>query len=324
MDAEAARIKYLKERDRYEKLASQVANEISRRMSECHIPCEVSSRAKAVSSFVKKALAKNNYQDPWQEITDKAGVRVVFEHPGDLDKALKEIQEVFPDSTLEDERRKAGTEKELKYPKTHLQVRLQSIHAGSPLDHLECEVQLRTRAQDLWSRMSHALLYKPAVPTTPDVRRSLYRLLALVELYDAEVERGMTTMTESPDFEESQLLHSAESIFHEFVGSDYRLELSQEVIPVLMCVIAQSVKDYSAALMEFADRNRPKLAQFFMEYGPESASGAAGQNFLASQPECIIIFELVARKPESLRAIWNRELPPDWLSEIAESWGVYL
>ncbi|WP_345962921.1 hypothetical protein ABDE16_18515 [Streptomyces sp. BRB040] len=291
-------------------------------MAEAHIPCSIQGRAKTVSSFVKKALT-NVYEDVWEETTDKAGVRVIFEHAGDLERGLKIAQGLFPDSTLEDERFEEGFEQRLSYPKIHLQVRI--LDSELSPDRMSCEIQLRTAAQDLWSRMSHALLYKPLATSSPVVRRSLYRLLALVELYDAEVERAMTDMTSNPAFEESQLLHSAEALYHEFVASDYRLDLSQEVIPVLLQVIDTPILAYIETLEEFSKNNRAKLAEFFRDYGPESASGLSGQNVLATQPECIIIFELISRKPEALRARWEENiLPEDWLSEISGSWGVHL
>ncbi|MGW3733177.1 hypothetical protein [Streptomyces sp. NPDC005148] len=319
---EEARRRYLKERPSYETLAKRIELALQRSLAEAHISCSVESRAKTVSSFVKKALTKP-YEDIWEETTDKAGVRVIFEHPGDLERGLQIAQEIFPDSALEDERFKEGAEQKLSYPKTHLLVRV--LDSELSPDYMGCEIQLRTAAQDLWSRMSHALLYKPLATSSPVVRRSLYRLLALVELYDAEVERAMTDMESNPAFEESQLLHSAEALYHEFVASDYRLDLSQEIIPVLLKVINAPILTYVKTLEEFSKDNRAKLAEFFRDYGPESASGLAGQNILASQPECIIIFELISRRPEALRAKWeNGPLPEDWLSEISGSWGVYL
>lgn len=319
---EEARLRYIRERSSYQILAKRIRLALLNTMTESHIPCSIQSRAKTVSSFVKKALT-NPYEDVWAEITDKAGVRVIFENPGDLERGLQIAQKLFPESTLEDERFEEGFEQKLSYPKTHLQVRV--FDSTLSPDCMNCEIQFRTSAQDLWSRMSHALLYKPSAPSSPVVRRSLYRLLALVELYDAEVERAMIDMKSNPEFEESQLLHSAEALYHEFVASSYRLGLSQEIIPVLLEVIDVPIPAYTKTLEEFSNNNRVKLAEFFRDYGPESASGMAGQNILATQPECIVIFELVSRKPEALRARWEEELlPEDWLSELCGSWGVLL
>ncbi|MFJ9830549.1 hypothetical protein ACIRU2_03930 [Streptomyces sp. NPDC101169] len=319
---EEARRRYIEERPSYEILAKRVELALLRRLAEAHIPCSVESRAKTVSSFVKKTLT-TTYGDIWEEMPDKAGARVIFEHSGDLELGIQIARELFPDSKLENERFEEGFEQRLSYPKTHLHVRVLDKELNP--DYMSCEIQLRTAAEDLWSRMSHALLYKPSAPSSPVVRRSLYRLLALVELYDAEVERAMTDMTSNPAFEESQLLHSTEALYHEFVASDYRLALSQEIIPVLLELIDKPIIAYTETLEEFSKSNRPKLAEFFREYGPESASGLSGQNILATQPECIIIFEIISRKPEALRAKWEEnQLPEDWLSELSGSWGIHL
>ncbi|MFJ9375219.1 hypothetical protein [Streptomyces sp. NPDC101455] len=319
---EEARLRYIHERPSYEILAKRVELAILPRLAEAHIPCSVESRAKTVSSFVKKTLA-NARDGTGEEPTDKAGARVIFKNSGDLERGLQIVQDLFPDAKLEDERFEEGFEQKLSYPKIHLHVRVLDKELNP--DYMSCEIQLRTAAEDLWSRMSHALLYKPSAPSSPTVRRSLYRLLALVELYDAEVERAMTDMTSNPAFEESQLLHSAEALYHEFVASEYRLSLSQEVVPVLLKVIDAPITAYTKTLEDFFKSNRPKLAEFFREYGPESASGLSGQNILASQPECIIIFEIISRKPEALRARWEENLlPEDWLSELSGSWGAQL
>ncbi|GAA2105150.1 RelA/SpoT domain-containing protein [Kitasatospora saccharophila] len=317
---EAARIRFISERDKYEETALSVAESIKQALREKHVVFQVSSRAKTVASFVKKALAKN-YTDPWTGITDKAGVRIVFDMPASLDIGLQAVREVFPDAVIEDDRQVVGNEDRLKYPKVHAQVTLQS---GDGTEGLSCEIQLRTAAQDLWSKMSHALLYKPTAPASADVRRSLYRLLALVELYDSEVERGMTAMANNPDYREAQLLQEAEAVFHTFVASDYQIALSQEVMPVLSRLIDMDISTYRDKLTTFVSLNREKLIELYQEYGPESDSGKNGRFPLAGQPESVLIFERLTESPELLRSRWARDLPADWLTEIASVWGIDL
>ncbi|ALO91221.1 hypothetical protein SHL15_9284 [Streptomyces hygroscopicus subsp. limoneus] len=153
------------------------------------IACEVTSRVKEASSF-KNKIYRKGYTDPWKQITDKAGVRVTVPHRGVLDDALDVIKDCLDVVKVEDDRDTPGDEDRLRYPRLHIQaimVGRQQDPDGIPY---ECEIQLRTEAVDLWSRMSHKLLYKPGVTPPPDVRRSLYRLIALVELFDLEVERG--------------------------------------------------------------------------------------------------------------------------------------
>ncbi|MGW4654407.1 hypothetical protein ACWEP2_08660 [Streptomyces sp. NPDC004279] len=315
-----ARLRYLRERPIYQTLASNVAELIRTEAAANGITCEVHGRSKDVASFVRKAI-KKRYSDPWSQITDKAGVRVILEHSKDIDESLEVIRSAFTVLHEEDERDQPENEKKLEYPKIHLQIADPSHEPTSGVPPLECEVQVRTRAQDLWSRMSHALLYKPAIPVSPVVRRSLYRLLALVELYDSEVARGVEEMESNPDFREVQLLRHAERVFHLFVASDYEISISEEIMPVLTPLI-QDTESYGHKLIDFSQKRFAKLDDTFREYGPMSEVGQSGQYVLVGQPESVIIFQLLEEMPLRLASAWREALPEDWLEELSNVWGV--
>ncbi|MEV0603603.1 hypothetical protein AB0I82_30495 [Streptomyces sp. NPDC050315] len=315
-----ARLRYISERPVFETLASNVANLIRTEVAANGITCEVHGRSKDVASFVRKALQKR-YSDPWAEITDKAGDRVILEHSNDIDDALEVIRSAFTIIREEDERDEPDNEKKLVYPKIHLQIADPGHDPTSEMPALECEIQVRTRAQDLWSRMSHALLYKPAVPASPVVRRSLYRLLALVELYDSEVARGVEEMESNPDFREVQLLRHAERVFHLFVASSYDISISEEILPVLTPLIVDT-ESYGHKLVDFSRHRFTKLDDTFREYGPMSEVGQSGQYILIGQPESVIIFQLLEEMPLRLAAAWREALPEDWLEELSNVWGV--
>lgn len=311
-----ARKRYIAERASYSKLAARVGGRLKRQYARERIPCKVLYRAKEVSSFVKKALARPEYTDPWRQITDKAGVRIIFPHQIALDNGLEVVARLYKGADIDDERNMSGRENRLEYPKVHAQV---SVGRGSRAR--TCEVQLRTEAQDLWSKMSHALLYKPRQQITSEVKRSLYRLLALVELYDAEIERGTRAMIANPGYREAQLLQQAADTFHSFVAADYRLELSEEIIPVLAKVITESSNEYEDTILEFSRQREEKLREIYTDYGPRSHAAKEGRYVLAGQPESLLIFQLIESRPSMLREIWDQDLPADWLTELAGIWG---
>ncbi|MGW2468718.1 hypothetical protein [Streptomyces bauhiniae] len=315
-----ARLRYIQEKPIFETLASNVTDLIRTEAAANGITCEVQGRSKDIASFVRKAI-KKRYANPWDEITDKAGVRVILEHSNDVDEVLEVIRAAFTVLREEDERDQPENEARLVYPKVHLQIADPSHDPESGTSPLECEIQVRTRAQDLWSRMSHTLLYKPAVPSTPVVRRSLYRLLALVELYDSEVARGVEEMESNPDFREVQLLRHAERVFHLFVASDYEISISEEILPVLTPLI-EDTESYGYKLVDFSRQRFAKLDDTFREYGPMSEIGQSGQYVLVGQPESVIIFQLLEEMPLRLASAWREALPEDWLDELSSVWGV--
>lgn len=310
------------------KAAQLTAALLRRKTARAHITCEVTSRAKEIGSFVTKAYHKE-YADPWTQITDKAGVRITVQHNGFLNQALEVVKDNL---TLvedpQDYREQDDIEGQytLQYPRLHVQV----LAAGDLTDGdgrpYECEIQIRTEATDLWARMSHRLLYKTGTTDVPrDVSRSLYRLIALVELYDLEVERGVDVLAQHPDFTRTnRLLDEAEFLYRTFTEHEYRRDLSEDIIDVLVETIEHE-PDYPNKLAQFAEQYRQQLEAAYRDYGPTSELFLThGRYILASQPESLIIFERLTAAKMLLRGVWYDELPETMLSDMAEIWSVYL
>src|SRR5262249_28542501 len=128
----------------------------------------------------------------------------------------------------------------------------------------------RTEAEDLWARMSHRLLYKPATELPKNVVRPLYHLLSLVELFDSEVERAVVRLSEHPDHQLNTILRQAEQSFYTFCATTYSQELSIEVGRVLVRALdGAEVDSYRTELAAFADNHRPQLESIYRDYGPE-------------------------------------------------------
>ncbi|WP_411575874.1 hypothetical protein [Streptomyces mutabilis] len=324
--AEAAFERYQRERPAVEVAAKLTAAHLRRRAARAKITCEVSYRAKEISSFVMKAQHKG-YHDPWSQITDKAGVRIVVQHSGLLDQALDLVsRSLTVVGEPEDDRLMVGAEDRLQYPRLHVQVVAFGDQAGEDGKPYECEVQIRTEATDLWARMSHKLMYKADSSAVPsDVRRSLYRLIALVELYDLEVRRGVEALAQYPDVALSnRLLDEAEHLFRTFTEHEPRRDLSEEVVDVLVKTIPDPA-NYPSRLAEFAQSRRSDLERAYQDYGPASDHFLRhGRYVLASQPESLIIFERLSSAKMLLQGRWVDELPESMLNDMADAWGVSL
>ncbi len=305
--------------------AKATADHIARAAAREELACAVSWRAKELSSFEKK-IDRKGYTDPWTEITDKAGVRVVVQHSGLLDPLKKVITDCLEIIDVEDDRHVAGNEDRLSYPRLHIQA----VMAGGETDPdgkpYECEIQLRTEAVDLWARMSHKFLYKPGVAPPADVSRSLYRLIALVELYDLEVERGAKAMSKHPQLVRgSHLLDLAEQIYQTFTHHPYSRDLSYEVVEVLADAIDDETA-YGERLAEFAERFHDRLERIYTDYGPTSVHAIEhGRYLLTSQPESLIIFERLTNARFGILEAWEQsELSEAWLNDLADAWGTAL
>ncbi|MFD9051768.1 hypothetical protein [Streptomyces zaomyceticus] len=316
--------RYQLEWPRIEMAAEATAAHLVHHTTRKGITCQVTSRAKEISSFNTKVFQRG-YADPWKQVTDKAGIRVVVPHRGQLDPALEVIKESLEVIEVQDHRDTADVDR-LQYPRLHIQAVVVDREEDPDGIPYECEIQLRTEAVDLWSRMSHKLLYKPGIAPPPDVSRSLYRLIALVELYDLEVERGVNAMANHPALaHSSKILGLAERIYGTFTDHPYNTDLSLDVVEVLSQTIDDATA-YGEQLTQFAEHYRERIARAYTDYGPTSAHFLRhGRYLLASQPESLIIFERLMKARFSLQNAWdNSELPDIMLTDMAQIWGVAL
>lgn len=325
LTTEEAFQRYRQEWPRIKTAVEATAAHLSHRTASKGITCEVTSRAKEISSFNTKVYRKG-YTDPWQQITDKAGVRVIVPHSGLLTPARDVIENCLEVIEVQDERNMPGYEDRLRYPRLHIQAIMVGREEDPDGTPYECEIQLRTEAVDLWSRMSHKHLYKPGAAPPADVSRTLYRLIALVELYDLEVERGVNAMTQHPDLARSnQLVDTTEQVYRTFTDHPFSRDLSHDVIDVLSNAIADD-NTYGEQLVEFAGQFRERLERAYTDYGPTSDHFLEhGRYLLASQPESLIIFERLTNARFALEETWDDgQLPETMLTDMAQAWGVAL
>ena len=263
--------------------------------------------------MLKKAL-RSGYADPYAQIIDKAGVRITAHYPWLVPKLEAMVSETFHVEDVDDKRRGTPVQR-LDYRGTHFQVRLL---AGPPdLSELTCEIQVLSRAESLWADTAHDLSYKPAQPLPEEIDRAIYRLIALVEIFDSEVWRAYQAIRSDDGFREAKLLDALEHLYYQFTAKQSDRELSLIVLAALSGVFdAEDSEQVRAALDGFVADNRPKLSEL---YGRFEADDHA--NPLIWQPETILVFLLLERDPFKLAEAWEEVLPKELLVSLADSWG---
>ena len=163
----------------YEKLCAEVAYILNRELNKAEIEFStITYRAKSLDSFLEK-IQRKSYGDPFAEITDFAGVRVVCLYIDDLEKVGAIIAENFEVVEKIDKltNRKAD---QFGYGAIHFVVRLGKNASGARYDDLKnfvCEIQTRTVLQDAWAIIDHHLVYKNE-SNIPTILRSRLNLLA--------------------------------------------------------------------------------------------------------------------------------------------------
>ncbi len=173
------------------KILSEIRNAIGNSASS-FVKIPPTPRIKETQSLLDKAFRRGKeYQDPYDDIADKVGVRFVLLTTDNVNKVCSLIEQCSCWMASKDrdfEKEKADNPNLFIYQSMHYIIRNkneftydeQILPASIP-----CEVQVRTLLQHAWSELSHDIVYKPnTVAASPKVQRLCARAVALVETVD--------------------------------------------------------------------------------------------------------------------------------------------
>lgn len=312
------------ERPHFTGVAGAVEQRMRNELARAGIQAVCSSRAKEVDSFIKKAM-KDKYTDPWNEIRDKAAARIVLFYRDDLEQVKGLIESAF--TILHREDKNAVYEQKpdlLGYRGFHYEVLLaESTDAAT--DNVEydasrhvCEIQVQSRAQNLWNDASHTYLYKSAGKASSAIQRRIYRLVALMELFDEELCRARSEAAAEPGSDTARLLLELEKQFLQMSPRHFDEELSIEVLEALQPLLTAEEKQRFPDLMSsFVANHADKLLELYEDYRAND-----DRHPLIFQPETLLIFERFGHDRFALRERWESAFPPSLLEDLATIWGV--
>ncbi|WP_051246378.1 hypothetical protein [Nocardioides halotolerans] len=313
MTPDQARQRFAEEHPRYAEAALAIEALLRAWCTELRVGAVVDAREKGVGSFVKKIFL-NDYIDPWREITDKVGARIIVENTRDLERLRAALEQdesarAFAAHEIVDKSEEASEDR-LHYPGIHAQIAVPGVTTsdGQPI---EAELQLRTRAQDLWAVVSHKLDYKGAVKPARHTRRRILRLSVLTEMFDQEVGTAMKELAADPAYEVARYLQVVEAEYLRFVAEPGNDLLSLEVLEVLLGAPADlpPPEAYGASLREFASLHHDKLQDVYDTYGAHTEWAQEPAYWLFSQPESMMTFHLVESAPMALASVvWGTQI----------------
>lgn len=309
---------YEAERSRYESLASLIGEGIRERLNRQGLETVVLWRAKDTMSFAKKALRKG-YSDPLTQIVDKAGVRVIVHYLDEVEIVEQTVAELCNIHARE-QKVDALDYDQLGYLGVHLEVEPNAELARDNTDvaGLRAELQIHTKAQSAWAVVSHHLLYKAPVELSASIMRGITRLVALVELFDAEIQRFRQTIEEDPDFREMAVIETLDDHIIRYTARRHDRALSALSVPALVRLHDVTPDRVVAERIEpFIRTNAAKLEELYERYRDDTRA-----NPLLFQPEALLIFERMDNDPDQLRDAWPADvLPLDLLDDLASIWG---
>lgn len=153
---------------------------------------QLSARTKTVDSFKGKLRRKGTkYENPLDEVTDFAGIRVITYYTEDVDRVVECLLSEFEiDDELSRGTVAAADPDRFGYQSAQYVGRLsherRSLTEWSRFADRCVEIQVRTALQHAWSAIDHKLNYKSEREVPRHLKRRLSRLSALLELGDEE------------------------------------------------------------------------------------------------------------------------------------------
>jgi len=316
LDYAAMRDKWIKEKPLYERFARYIEDSVSQHIRIKGFWARTSYRAKDLDSFLKKIFRKR-YDDPFRQMIDLAGVRITVKFLEHLYE-VKTIVETHYEVLKYEDKSQSLDFNEFGYSGIHMEVQLRSTSldmSTQDFAHMICEIQIRTLSQDVWAEIEHDFSYKPDFSVPLDIRRTLCRMSALLEISDNEFSAVQQKMLTLPDASEYGILSALEKPFFRFVGWQYDKELSLEIIRSLKSLY-EDTSLIELSIESFADKNSDKIEAIYQQYKSESE-----HPLLLYQPEIFLIFERLEAKEFQLIYIWQEYYPFEGLQDIAKVWG---
>lgn len=313
-DLEPVRAAWLRDRPRFERFVECLKGRANRILKDGGIWGRVTGRAKEIDSLLKKLIRKPHAE--YDAMPDKAGIRIVVRFAEDIEAVRPLIGAQFHVLKEENVTERLGTDR-LGYQGVHFDIALrQEDPEASAYQGCIAELQVRTLAQDVWSEMSHELNYKAESCIAEELCRRVNCLSALMETADREFSAVNNAICAIPEAMAVRVQAILEKYYCRLCGLFYDKELSVNVIGFLWPLYQMTTGHFGARMDDFFLRQERKLRAIYAEQ-----LCSPSRSVFLSQPEALMIFDLVDKDQFALRDTWAQYLPESELQRLAVAWG---
>ncbi len=181
---------YQSKKSEYEKFEELLRDLLKSLLNKEGISAQIYSRTKSVPSF-KEKIGRKSYSDPFNQMTDIVGIRIITCYLDDINKISHLIRKEFEIDEI-NSLDKSGTlnTDQFGYKSIHYIISLSSPRGDLPewikFKKFRAEIQVRTILQHAWAEIDHKIRYKNEEDIPIKIKRHIYRLMALLELADEE------------------------------------------------------------------------------------------------------------------------------------------
>lgn len=273
------------------------------------IKIECEPRIKGNDSIIAKAFFRKNYEDAYEEITDKVGIRFVVM----VNKQIEIIKNIIERSDIWDYSKDQDYEESIEknpdifsYESVHYIVRNRHdisengilIKKGTP-----CEVQIRTLEQHAYAELSHDYIYKQEAKTTSITKRYMAKSMALNEVTD-ELFGRVYDMIESENIKYYNLIS--------FLRSKIPFENYNEKID-------RSIFECISLMIEKYNIGEETVNNFLSDYYIDKINKRQSQ-MIYQQPMIIMLYILAKNYTAELEENWC--FTQDMLSMVFSDLGI--
>ena len=307
------------EHPNYKELGEIVFVFLKDQLTNYEILPEISFRTKDLLSIIKKLKKKSEKENyTYDKITDKLGVRIICLYKSDLDIIdnfiSKNFEVIKKDSKIET--LKYDT---LAYLSNHYDVSIKkSIDYFTDLSGYEniiFEIQVRTLNQHAWANTAHGLMYKQEQELDDDTKRKLFRLVALHEIADEEIQSINEQITSSYENTIFSVLKSIEGKFYKYAKIDFERDLSFKNLKTILGFLSEDqIGKLKSEIKIFIENNDEKIRIIFKE-----KEDYFYKSIFLSQPEIFIIWYCIENFSFIIKEKWKDEFNNDEF-EILENW----
>lgn len=311
----------------YQAWADFIKNKIEQALTAAIAPTQldyflkvpVKPRLKLESALVDKAFYRKQYANPYDDVTDKVGMRFVVLLTSDIKKVCQIIEstesKAFWDASKDRDYEAERLEKplEFSYQSVHFVLRATKGNSFSGIEILEntpCEVQIRTLLQHAHSELTHDTLYKPKIVAQPSVKRTVAKSMALIEATDEFFEQAMLDI-EKAIKPQNDILNLLKDIYRNNVHQDVGDEQSNQLLVDTYFELLP--ENPIAAISAFLDKVAyiyPKIKQY------------RETRHIFSQPAILLIYYLASHTPARTAEMWP--LDRDDLNLVFSDLGIKL
>ncbi|MDK9422115.1 GTP pyrophosphokinase [Pectobacterium carotovorum] len=280
------------------------------------IPAE--HRVKEDGSLIDKAFYRNKaYQDPYNDIEDKVGVRFVVMLQSDAERVCEIIAQVADSQgwdaiqcrNYNEERNKSPML--FTYQSHHFIIRSREpifLNDITISENTPCEVQVRSLLQHAYAELTHDAIYKKKTIVEPEVTRTVAKTMAFIETAD-EFFQKVVEKTASKTVAKSEPF--LDTVFEKITGMQ---SVKQNSAIIIYDTFQNLINDdFEEEIIKFIGKH-PNLGDVIKEKTID--------NKFYQQSVIVFIYWLIRRKKSAVESEW----PLEWkiISDMATDVGVAL